>query len=97
MRFSEKNERPEDAFLSYTVDLVNILGQTDAYIGFTSGTGESGGTHDILNLQFDDSFNPIGVEPVEPVEPEDVPEPTTILGLLAFGAIGAISLRRNQK
>ncbi|MGB3512777.1 MAG: L-type lectin-domain containing protein [Microcoleaceae cyanobacterium] len=88
VRFSENNERPEDADLSSTVDLINILGQTDAYIGFTSGTGAAGGTHDILNLQFDDSFNPIGVEPVEP---EDVPEPTTILGLLAFGGIGASS------
>ncbi len=91
VRISENNERPEDAFLSHTVDLVvDILGQTDAYIGFTSGTGAAAGTHDILNLQFDDSFSPIGVES------EDVPEPTTILALLAFGAI-ATSLKRNHK
>ncbi len=90
VRLSENNERPEDAFLSHTVDLVNVLEQTDAYIGFTSGTGAAAGTHDILNLQFDDSFSPIGVES------EDVPEPTTILALLAFGAI-ATSLKHNQK
>lgn len=94
VRFSEDNERPEDAFLSSTVDLVNILGQTDAYVGFTSGTGSAAGSHDILNLQFNDSFKPIGAAPVES---EDVPEPTTIFALLSVSALATQGLKRKKE
>jgi hypothetical protein len=35
--------------MSYTIDLVSVLGTPNAYIGFTSGTGASGANHDIVN------------------------------------------------
>jgi hypothetical protein len=59
LRLSETNQRPTTAFLSYTVDLLSVLGQTDAFIGFTSRTGAGTGDHDILDWQFNNSYNPI--------------------------------------
>ena len=49
VRLSETNQRPTDAFLNYTVDLPAMLGNTDAFIGFTSGTASGKGSHDIVN------------------------------------------------
>lgn len=44
--------RPSSPLLTYTVDLVNVLSSTNAYVGFTSGTGAAYGNHDILAWQF---------------------------------------------
>jgi hypothetical protein len=75
--------RPLGALLSYGVDLTSILGTTDAFVGFTSGTGAAWGNHDILAWQFNSTFDPIS-------EIGDVPEPSTLillgLGLAGFGA-----------
>jgi hypothetical protein len=60
VRVSQSPTRPDNADLSYTVDLVSVLGQTDAFVGFTSGTGAASNTHDILNWQFNGFFAPIG-------------------------------------
>ena len=59
VRISETNLRPSTALLSYTVDLPSILTTNDAFIGFTSGTGSGTGDHDILDWQFNNSYNPI--------------------------------------
>ena len=59
VRLSQTPTRPAAATLSYTVDLPATLGQNNAYIGFTSGTGSAGGTHDIRGWQFVSSFAPI--------------------------------------
>ena len=59
VRISETNLRPSTAFLSYTIDLPNILTTNNAFIGFTSGTGSGKGDHDILDWQFNNSYNPI--------------------------------------
>jgi hypothetical protein len=40
------------ATVSYTVDLVKALGGTQAYVGFTGGTGGKSATQDILNWTF---------------------------------------------
>lgn len=89
LRLAEDPTRPDDALLSRTADLAAILGQTDAFIGFTSGTGAAGGFHDILSWQFVDDFQPIGGGN------NDVPEPGTLalLGLAAAG-LGAMRKRR---
>jgi hypothetical protein len=48
----ETCERPADPVLSYDVNLKDILGDTEAFVGFTSGTGCAGGDHDILCWKF---------------------------------------------
>ena len=51
--------RPANADLSLITDLASVLGQTDAFVGFTSGTGCAGGDHDIRSWALNNSFNPI--------------------------------------
>jgi hypothetical protein len=78
--------RPVAALLSSTVDLVSVLGVTDAFVGFTSGTGAAGGDHDILSWEFRSTFDPI-----------DTPEPGT-LSLLALALAGLrLAERRRRK
>jgi hypothetical protein len=55
--------RPAAPTLSHVVNLATVLGTTQAYVGFTSGTGAAFGNHDILTWQFDNAFAPIGGGP----------------------------------
>ena len=88
VRLSNNNTRPVAALLSYTVDLVTTLGVTDAFVGFTSGTGAAGADHDILAWQFNSTFNPIN-------EIGDVPAPGA-LALLGLGMLGVGAFRRKR-
>jgi hypothetical protein len=54
VRLSETDQRPDTALLSYTLDLPSVLGTTNAYVGFTSGTGAGTGNHDIVDWNFND-------------------------------------------
>lgn len=80
--------RPLDALLAYTVDLTGVLQTTDAFVGFTSGTGSAYGNHDILAWQFNSSYDPID-------DIGDVPEPGT-LALVGLGLSGLLLRRRRQ-
>ncbi|WP_013325527.1 Calx-beta domain-containing protein [Gloeothece verrucosa] len=60
VRLAQTNQRPVDPLLTYSVDLLTVLGQKNAFIGFTSGTGAASGIHDILDWKFNTSYNPIG-------------------------------------
>jgi hypothetical protein len=80
--------RPLDALLAYTVDLTGILQSTDAFVGFTSGTGSAYGNHDILAWQFNSAY-----QPIEDIG--DVPEPGT-LALVGVGLTGLMIRRRKQ-
>jgi len=81
VRLSQTNLRPVAATLSRTADLASILGSTDAFIGFTSGTGSGGGYHDIVNWEFRDDYQPIDTNPAP--EPGSLALAGLALGLLA--------------
>jgi len=59
VRVSDDGERPEEANVAAYIDLRSTLGTTDAYIGFTSGTGGASGDHDILSMMFYDDYSPV--------------------------------------
>jgi hypothetical protein len=89
VRANTTGARPVAALLSYSVDLVSVLGQTDAFVGFTSGTGAAGADHDILSWQFNSTFDPIE-------QVGDVPEAAT-LAIVGLGLIGLGTITRRRR
>ncbi|OGT20426.1 MAG: hypothetical protein A2V90_08960 [Gammaproteobacteria bacterium RBG_16_57_12] len=87
----EGASRPISALLSHTVDLTTILGTTNAFVGFTSGTGAAYGNHDILAWQFNSSFDPID----DIGGGGTVPEPIS-LALFGIGMAGLAAARRKR-
>jgi hypothetical protein len=84
VRWSQTTTRPLLPQLVKNVDIQGtLLGATDAYLGFTAGTGSAWGNQDILNWQYVDEFAPIGV-----------PEPSS--ALFALGLVG-MALRHRQR
>lgn len=82
--------RPVNALLTYTVDLATVLETTNAFVGFTSGTGAAYGNHDILAWQFNSTYQPID-------QVGAIPEPETYAMLLAgLGLLGAMKRRRDK-
>jgi hypothetical protein len=61
VRLSDSPLRPNTPLLSLTVDLPSVLGQPDAFVGFTSGTGAGANDHDVRSWQFTNSFDPFAL------------------------------------
>lgn len=90
VRVTQSSTRPVAPTLSMPLDLAATLGASEAYVGFTSGTGSAASYHDILQWQFNDSFAPIESSDVVPEVSQFA---TPALGLL----IGAHILRRRRQ
>jgi len=63
----QNNKRPDKALLTQSLNLTEILGGTQAFVGFTAATGGAFGNHDILSWTYRDSFNPI-IDTIPPSE-----------------------------
>jgi hypothetical protein len=88
VRLSETDVRPTLANLSETLDLngASILGSSpNVYAGFTSGTGSAYDNNDILNWQFNDTYNPITTV-------GNVPDQGPSLGMMAAVLLGLCSM-----
>jgi hypothetical protein len=82
VRASTDGVRPEVATLAHTLDIAATIGGSNAYIGFTGGTGQAYGKHEVLSFAFSDTYLSGGIAAV--------PEPSTYalfavgLGLISF-------------
>jgi len=90
VRLSTTSSRPLSALSSTTVDLTSVLGSTDAYVGFTSGTGAAFNDHDILSWEFRDDYSPIRT-------PEGGSTLVTLgIGLSVLGFASRLSQKRRR-
>jgi len=63
VRLAQNDTRPANPTVSYGVNLSNVLGQDDAYVGFTAATGGAFENHDIRSWFFTNDFAPIEEAP----------------------------------
>gem|GEM_PF-2038134 len=96
VRANQTGVRPSEATLSQKLDIPAILGGvTQAFVGFTSGTGGAFSNHDILSWEYRESFNPITSSmPITPPLPstfEVYSESKTVELCTAIDASGSIS------
>src|SRR5512138_2905416 len=87
-RVSSTNSRPAAATVSTTVNLPATLGTTNAFVGFTSGTGAGGGTHEIVSWNLIGTFAPIGGTPT----PTPIPGPSSPVPTLSFPMMALLAL-----
>jgi hypothetical protein len=97
VRLSQTAVRPAAPTLSHAVNLATVIGQNQAFVGFTSGTGSGFGNHDIQSWVFDNTFNPIGGPPGAAAT--DIPtlsDVALLLSALMLAAVGVQALRRRR-
>jgi Legume lectin domain len=89
VRVGLTNIRPTDALMSYNLDLVGLLGSTNAYMGFTSGTGSVGSYHDVRNWVVEKQFDSITSADNAS---QAIPEPN-VLSLFFIAMLGLWTIR----
>ena len=94
VRLAQANIRPLSPTLSYPVNLASVLGTTQAYVGFTAGTGSGFENHDILTWRFDDAFAPIGV--AQTVDVPALSGGVLLLVALLAAIAGGYAIRRRR-
>jgi hypothetical protein len=97
LRLSQSGARPLSPTLSYAVNLAAVLGTTQAFVGFTAGTGAAWENHDILTWQFDNAFAPIGVIGVaQIVAVPTLSEVALLLVALLAAVAGGYAVRKRR-
>jgi hypothetical protein len=94
LRLTRGADRPANALMSFTRDLAADLQSTQAFFGFTSGTGLSNANHDLLSWRLRSSFDPIG-DPRQP--PGTVPNPASLPLVLAGIGLAAVATVRRRR
>ena len=93
VRVSNTPARPAAATIFTTVDLPTVLGTTNAFVGFTSGTGAGGGTHEIVSWNLVGAFAPVGQTPtVGPTVTPTIPGPAAVVPTLSFPMMALLAL-----
>ncbi len=95
VRLTRSAARPAAALLSFSRDLALDLQSTNAFVGFTSGTGLSHANHDLLSWRLRNDFDPIGRDPGTP--PGQLPTPASLPLVLAGLALAAFSAVRRPR
>ncbi len=88
VRANQSGVRPTSALLSLDLDIASILGQSDAYIGFTAATGGAWGNHDIVSWQYSSRFIEGGID--------EIPEPAAI-GFFSLAGLSALLVWRKRR
>ncbi len=88
VRANQTGLRPAAPALSRELDLAAILGQTEAYIGFTAATSGAWGDHDLLQFQYRNGYDPIDSPDVTIFSldvPKEIPsQPATTTSILTI-------------
>lgn len=87
VRTNQTGIRPGASMLSRTLDIPTLLGVSNAYVGFTSGTGADWGNHDILAWEYRDSYAPI----------PSVPEPGALAAWVSLALTAAVGIYRRRR
>ena len=83
VRASEDGMRPVDPLLAFDLDIPGIIGQSDAFVGFTAGTGGAVANFDMVSWRYSATFTEV-----------QVAEPAS-LAVVGTGLIGfALAARR---
>jgi len=83
VRYDSLNNRPTDPKISQTINIPSLLVKENVYVGFTSATGSSYNTHDILAFNFVNKFQPYLYSISISARPDTIVNPMDTITLIA--------------